>query len=134
MVDIATKQTVFHPKVSLFASQRKKKKTKKANVIYAPALRLKARTCESTHMHACIREFSDRAYLKIGSTASPYQERITRERDCLLVANVGDATCKHRKETFTKSRRCRASAASFFGVEPRPNISPLVAIRLVIAR
>lgn len=38
-------------------------------------------------------EFPDRAYLKISSAASPYQERITRERDCLLVANVRDATC-----------------------------------------
>jgi len=40
------------------------------------------------------------AYLKIGSTASPDQECIARERDCLLIANVGEATCKHRNETI----------------------------------
>lgn len=39
-------------------------------------------------------EFSGWTYLKISSAASPYQECITRERDCLLIANVRDATCE----------------------------------------
>lgn len=87
-------------------------------------------------------EGTGRAYLKIRSAASSYQECIARERDCLLVANVRDATCAHTQvrqngifvdiDVFSRAARRTKRAAKFFFFfqkKKRMYLSLLAAIR-----
>lgn len=77
-------------------------------------------------------KLSDWTYLKISSAASPYQECIARERDCLLIANVRDATCEKYQMKYLRYRASlhataiRQASASLF--EPNIFISSLLVI------